>query len=114
MSIRKIIRTTALLLLLTLAAIQTGCISEDRNPGNRDQAISEAKRAYAAKRAQGDDFSSGPCLVEEVIDDWSADIAHDPRQAIDDDPANQCAAYRDGTTHHFVELDPEGNLIRAE
>jgi hypothetical protein len=44
----------------------------------------------------------------------SADIAHYPRLAIDDDPANQCAAYRDGTTHHFVELDPEGNLIRAE
>ncbi|HEX5167287.1 MAG TPA: hypothetical protein VFV93_17905 [Thermomicrobiales bacterium] len=114
MAIGKLTRTTVLLLLLILTAAQTGCISDDQDSDNRDQAINEAQRAYAAKLAEGTDFSSGPCIAEEVIDDWSVDIAHDPRQAIDDDPANQCTAYRNGTTHHFVELDPEGNLIRAK
>ena len=41
------------------------------------------------------------------------DVAHDPRQAVDDDPANQCAAYRSGEAHHFVELDPDGRFIRS-
>ena len=42
------------------------------------------------------------------------DIAHDPRQDVDDDPANQCQRFRDGEASHFVELTPEGELIRAE
>jgi hypothetical protein len=49
-----------------------------------------------------------------VLPDWVADIAHRPRQAVDEDPANQCEAIRSGDAHHFVELDPDGNLIRAE
>ena len=34
--------------------------------------------------------------------------------AIDDDPANQCRRFRDGEAHHFVELTPEGEVIRAQ
>jgi hypothetical protein len=44
---------------------------------------------------------------------WVADMAHDPRQDVDDDPENQCAAYREGKADHFVELDPEGEFIRS-
>jgi hypothetical protein len=44
---------------------------------------------------------------------WVADIAHDPRQEIDNDPANQCQNFLSGEAQHFVELDPEGNLIQA-
>ena len=46
--------------------------------------------------------------------DWVADIAHDPRGDVDDEPENQCRRYRDGEASHFVELTPEGELIRAE
>jgi hypothetical protein len=42
------------------------------------------------------------------------DIAHDPRQDVDDDPANQCQRYREGEASHFVELDPSGELIRTD
>jgi hypothetical protein len=42
-----------------------------------------------------------------------ADVAHDPRTEADDDPANQCEEYRSGEVDHFVELDPDGNLIRT-
>jgi hypothetical protein len=61
-----------------------------------------------------EDLSAGPCLSNNLIPDWVADIAHNPRQAVDDLPANQCSAYREGQAHHFVELDLDGNLIRAQ
>lgn len=59
------------------------------------------------------DFINGPCLAEEIIPDWSCDIAHSPRQAVDDDPANQCASFRQGLTHHFVEVDGNCNRIKV-
>lgn len=80
----------------------------------KDAAIAAAKSIYAAEEAKGVDFSKGPCLSNVVLPDWVADIAHNPRQAVDDKPENQCFSYREGKAHHFVELDTAGNLIRAE
>jgi hypothetical protein len=56
-----------------------------------------------------EDLERGPCIAEELpgLPDWVADIAHDPREAVDDEPANQCQRYRDGEASHFVELTPE-------
>jgi hypothetical protein len=79
-----------------------------------DEAIRKAQELYARKRDEGMDFGDGPCLAEEIIPDWCADVAHSPRQAVDDEPRNQCASYREGRVHHFVELDPDGQLIRAQ
>ena len=79
----------------------------------RREAIKRAMDLYRQKVAQGADLSRGPCLAEEVVPDWCVDIAHNPRQPVDDLPENQCASFREGRVHHFVELDPEGNLIRA-
>ncbi len=78
-----------------------------------ERATEEAKKVFAQLKAAGVDMSNGPCLSNEVIPDWVADVVHWPRQAIDNDPANQCPAYREGKARHFVELDPEGNFIRA-
>jgi hypothetical protein len=83
------------------------------NPNNRDLAISKAKELFQQKRADGMDFSNGPCLSEEIVPDWCVDVAHNPRQPVDNRPENQCRSYREGRVHHFVELDTEGNLIRA-
>lgn len=80
----------------------------------RERAIAAALKVYKEKKAEGVDFSNGPCIAQEVIPGWAVDVAHDPRQPVDDDPANQCASYREGRTQHFVELDPDGNLIRAQ
>jgi hypothetical protein len=80
----------------------------------RDEAVRKAKELFAQKQREGMDFSSGPCLSEEIIPDWCVDVAHDPRQPVDDEPANQCRSYGDGRVHHFVELDPNGNVIRAQ
>ena len=89
-------------------AVKTGQKAE------KDLAIAEARNVFSVKKAEGIDMSSGPCLSNRLIEDWVFDIAHNPRQEIDDQPENQCSVYREGKAHHFVEFDPEGNLMRAE
>lgn len=79
-----------------------------------EAAVTEAKALYALKEGQGMDFSSGPCLSDNLLPDWVADIAHNPREEVDDLSENQCPSYRAGTNKHFVELDTAGQLIRAE
>jgi hypothetical protein len=107
-------RSRCLASLLALSWL-CGCVTgDDVSEEEKDRAIAAARQVYEQEKANGTDFTSGPCIAEEVIDDWSVDIAHDPRQDVDDAPQNQCQLYRDGTTHHFVELDEEGNLIRAK
>jgi hypothetical protein len=80
------------------------------------RAVPEAMTAYVEARNAGTDLSDGPCIAEQLpgLDDWVADVAHDPREDVDDDPANQCERYRNGEASHFVELTPQGRLIRAE
>jgi hypothetical protein len=82
----------------------------------RDRAVTEAMQAYHEAKSAGVDLKRGPCIAEQLqgLPDWVADVAHDPRQPVDDDPANQCARFRNGEAHHFVELDPTGDLIRAQ
>lgn len=79
-----------------------------------DRAVNQAKAVYKQYKELGWDFSKGPCLSNALLPDWVLDIAHNPREPIDNLPENQCSAYREGSAHHFVELDPKGNLIRAK
>jgi hypothetical protein len=77
-----------------------------------DETIRLAQDAYDRAKAAGVDMSRGPCLGV-IKEGWVADVAHDPRQDVDDDPANQCEEYRSGEADHFVELDPDGEFIRS-
>lgn len=79
---------------------------------DREEILKNALNLYAKKKQEGVDFANGPCLGK-IADDWVVDIAHNPRQAVDDKAENQCADFRAGSAHHFVELDENGNLIRA-
>jgi hypothetical protein len=81
----------------------------------KDAAVEAAYVAFAEADAAGVDFADGPCIADPLpaMPDWVVDIAHDPRTDVDDEPENQCAAYRSGNADHFVELDEQGNLIRA-
>jgi hypothetical protein len=100
---------------LGAAVFLAGCRHrEEVQEGVRATAITAAKAAYEKARLEGRDLSNGPCIADPLMPNWVADIAHDPRQPVDDDPANQCAGYREGRAEHFVELDPEGNVIRVE
>lgn len=74
-----------------------------------------AQAAWVKAKQRGVDLSTGPCIANPLAGfrDWVVDVSHTPRTAVDDDPANQCARYASGQAHHFVELTPKGNLIRA-
>jgi hypothetical protein len=99
------------------ALLPIGCGGDDgASESDRDKAVAEAQKAFEEAKASGTNLESGPCIAEALpgLSDWVADIAHDPRQDVDDDPANQCERYRDGAASHFVELTPEGELIRAQ
>jgi hypothetical protein len=98
-----------------LAVLIAGCGGDsDASQADKDKAVAAAKFLFAGQAKR--DLSTGPCLSESLpgLSDWAVDVAHDPRQAVDDEPANQCQSYRDGDTHHFVELTPDGQLIRAQ
>jgi hypothetical protein len=99
-------------------AALAGCGSKGSNvnPSGSQRAVDEAQAAFSQAQASGLDLSTGPCISESLpsLPDWVADVAHDPRQPIDDEPANQCQRYRSGDAHHFVELNIDGQLIRAE
>ena len=58
-------------------------------------------------------FGLGKCLSEAIIPDWSCDLVHVPRQEEDDNPENQCAFFREGKTHHFIEVDGNCSIIRV-
>lgn len=61
------------------------------------------------------DLSNGPCLSDNnpdwTISDWVCDVAHSPRQSVDNLPENQCSDFREGKAKHFVEVDTSCNLI---
>lgn len=79
-----------------------------------DIAANQARFIYNSRKMNGENFSDSPCLSNALLPGWVLDIAHNPRQSIDDLSQNQCPAYLEGRAQHFVELDPEGNLIRAQ
>jgi hypothetical protein len=104
--------------IAAVVVLATACGSSGSNvePSGSQRAVDEAQAAFRQLQTGGEDLSAGPCISESLpgLPDWVADIAHDPRQPIDDEAANQCQRYRSGQAHHFVELNVDGQLIRAE
>lgn len=78
----------------------------------KDIAIAQAQELCRQRLSLGEDLANGPCLGT-VAPDWVGDVAHNPRQAVDDLQENQCADFLDGRAHHFVEVDLNCNFIRA-
>lgn len=72
--------------------------------------INQANLLYKNAQKSGKDLTAGPCLGNADAD-TVVDIAHSPRQVIDNFSENQCAL---GTAHHFIELDINGNIIKIE
>lgn len=72
--------------------------------------LAKARARYNEAVAKGRDLSSGPCLGK-VADDWVLDIAHLPREEVDELTENQCEDYRTGVVDHFVEMSPKGEII---
>jgi len=77
-----------------------------------EQAKRECIKACQLALQTGQNLSSGPCLSNSIINNWICDVAHEPREPIDDLEENQCPAYLK-TAQHFIEVDPNCNFIRA-
>lgn len=63
----------------------------------------------------GTNLSSGPCILDPVpeMNEWVCDIAHQPRQAVDNARENQCNAWHNSSAKHFIEITPECEFIKS-
>ncbi len=107
LSLTVIITTAYLTLLVNSNSPKVASRSEI------DIAINQALYFYRQEKEMGKDFTSGPCLSNALMPNWVLDIVHSPRQPVDDLIQNQCPAFLEERTQHFVELDTEGNFVRA-
>lgn len=115
----KLTLLTIILVVIVLTGIATvyffnSFAPKEISKSEIETAINQASFLYRQRKAMGENFSTGPCLSNALMPGWVVDIVHSPRIPIDDLPENQCPSYIGGKTVHFVELDTEGNLIRAE
>lgn len=79
-----------------------------------DRAVNTALMVYESQKKTKKNLSNGPCLSNDLLDDWVADLVHDPKVPEDDLMENQCAALLDGTATRIVELDLDGNVVRVK
>jgi len=117
-------------ILVVASVLLAGCTTEaiEKPPLNVSRlnmafeyqiALEKAITVYQQAIADGVDLTTGPCLSNELHGNpaypetmWVLDIAHYPREAADDLPANQCVAYREGKAKNFIEFDEQGKLIK--
>lgn len=95
----------------------SGCNGQTIGDSNTDflqkSAISQCTETCNSALQAGKKLINGPCLQDPIPNtDWVCDIAHEPREAIDNLPENQCQSYRNGTAKHFVEVTENCRLIK--
>jgi hypothetical protein len=108
-----LIEIIAFIAIFVLFVLLSGCAEEgsSRTPEIGQECVNLCK----AELEKGTDLSKGPCLSNALAEDteWVCDVAHEPRELVDNDAENQCSAYREGTAKHFVEVSPTCELIRV-
>lgn len=108
-----------LLILILSIFLNIGCISDNTNNlrivSDKESAIQKCISLCEIEKENGTNLNASPCIGNPIegLNDWVCDIAHNPRQSIDDLPENQCSAFREGKSTHFVELDSECNVIKT-
>ncbi len=85
-----------------------GCTEQN----NVDQIKEKCISLCLEEKEKGVNLSNGPCLSNNIAPGWVCDVAHYPREPIDNDPQNQCPAYGKNASH-FVEVTPDCKFIRA-
>lgn len=120
---QKILILGVVIIVIVGVALLTGLFGGGERPASTsegtgsitslaDQAKTKCIQLCQSKLQQGINLAPGPCLSNEIVSDWVCDVAHDPRQEVDNDPANQCPQFGK-TASHFIEVDPECNFIRS-
>jgi len=85
----------------------------DANVSVKTLAINTCIDICKQKMESGANLSAGPCLSDDVAPGWVCDVAHSPREAVDNNPDNQCQTYRSREATHFVEVDENCAYIRS-
>lgn len=102
---KKAVRILGVLVLILLSLIGWYAFFSER-----PEITLPARLKYNEAIRNRVDLSSGPCLGK-ISNDWVLDIAHLPREVVDDLPENQCLDYLSGKVHHFIEMTPKGEVV---
>jgi len=102
------------IILLILLVFLSGCVTSENKP-DLEKLKESCISACVNERNKGTNLSNGPCLLNPMSEnnDWVCDIAHDPREDVDNLIENQCSAFRDGRATHFIEVTPDCKFIRS-
>lgn len=117
-------------LFVGLIFVLSGCIGGSQPGGNKKCGIQEempssGEALQAAEKCidlckeakNQQDLSDGPCLSDGNpswdISDWVCDVAHCPREDIDNKKKNQCQEFRSGKASKFVEVTPSCEFLRT-
>jgi len=110
---------TAILVLVVIAIIIFGAsilvstMQKTTNPVEKNaQTINSCINLCKAQLAMGKNLSEGPCLSNNISIGWVCDVAHFKRTKADNNIKNQCSEYVNGIARHFVEVNPECDLIK--
>jgi len=100
-------------ILMSFLFISAGCQRVSNIPSSNK--VSKAKELCIQKCLQikAEQDLNSECLDNEILTGWVCDVAHLPRQQVDNLPENQCSAYRRGQAKHFIEVTPECEFIRG-
>lgn len=105
-----------IILSLIGIVIVSGCIGQkETSTSDKDKAILECKQECNSKLKANVNLSNGPCLLNPINDlpDWVCDVAHEPRQIVDNQLENQCSSFSEGKSQHFIEVDTNCELIQS-
>jgi len=113
MEMRTKLGVLGISLLLVAVVLSSGCIfQKNTSEIARETCIELCRSAQSAQV----DLSDGPCLSDIGpwnITHWVCDVAHSPREAVDDLQENQCAAFWNGSAEFFVEVSPDCKFINS-
>ena len=105
---------------------EQGTMQPETEPGDEQPVLlPEELCANACEEAReaGINLEDSPCLLNPIdepsaanaaeLSDWVCDVAHMPRQPVDNIQSNQCSSFKQGKAHHFIEVNPECEVIKV-
>ena len=105
---KKVVLTLILIIFVVSISGCTKKSSETKIDLLKDECVSVCKNALVNEM----NLTNGPCLLNHMSDPhWVCDVAHSPREPVDNLKENQCSAYGK-TANHFIEVNPECKIIR--
>lgn len=112
-----------LILPLLFVLLTAGCTHDSNSTAkvNGDSQVSPKQACISLCQQQmksGRNLSAGPCLSDDnpnwTISGWVCDVAHSPRQQVDNRRENQCDDWHQGQASHFVEVTPNCKVIQQK